>query len=116
MANTTAISYTAPQFTEDDMRQEEEKLSQEERLEIENDVTGNQAIRRETAQTVSEGRAELQRAVDTIEIKDKQAYLEALEHCPGVVRVESDPILFLRCENYNAQVGALGMSYMLRRL
>jgi hypothetical protein len=108
MANTTAISYTAPQFTEDDMRREEENLSQEERLEIENDVYGKQAIRRETAQTLSEGIAELQRALDTIDSKDKQVYLEALEHCPGVVRVESDPILFLRCENYNGQVGAFG--------
>ena len=114
MANTiAAISYTAPQFTEDDMRQEEESLSQEERLEIENDVTGNQAIRRETAQMVSEGMAELQRALDAIDINDNQAYLEALEHCPGIVRAESDPIRFLRCENYNGQVGALlVMSYM----
>jgi hypothetical protein len=110
MAKTiAAISYTAPQFTEDDMRQEEESLSQEERLEIENDVTGKQAIRRETAQTVSQGIAELQRALDAININDKQAYLEALENCPDVVRAESDPIRFLRCENYNSQVGTPGM-------
>jgi hypothetical protein len=110
MANTiAAISYTAPQFTEDDMRQEEESLSQEERLEIENDVTGKQAITRETAQTVSEGIADLRRALDAIHVNDKQAYLEALENCPGIVQVESDPIRFLRCENYNGQVGAPGL-------
>jgi hypothetical protein len=109
MANTiAAISYTAPQFTEDDMRQEEESLSQEERLEIQNDVTGKQAITRETAQTVSEGIAELRRALDAIHVNDKQAYLEALENCPSIVQVESDPIRFLRCENYNGQVGARG--------
>ncbi len=58
---------------------------------------------------VSEGMAELQRALDAIDINDNQAYLEA----PGIVRAESDPIRFLRCENYNGQVGALlVMSYM----
>jgi hypothetical protein len=117
MANTVAaISYTAPRFTEDDMRREEESLSQEERLEIENDVTGNQAIRRETAQTVSEGIAEFQQALDAINVNDKQAYLEALENCPDVVREESDPIQFLRCENYNGRVGTPGMCYMLQQL
>lgn len=108
MANTiaAAISYTAPQFTEDDMRREEERMSKEERLEIENDVTGKQAIRRETARTVSDGIVELQRALDAINGTDKQAYLEALSVCPAVVRAESDPIRFLRCEDYNGRVSS----------
>lgn len=88
------------------MRREEERMSKEERLEIENDVTGKQAIRRETARTVSDGIVELQRALDAINGTDKQAYLEALSVCPAVVRAESDPIRFLRCEDYNGRVSS----------
>ena len=36
--------------------------------------------------------------------RDKRDYLEAKEKCPHVVQKESDPIYFLRCEDYNIKV------------
>ena len=40
--------------------------------------------------------------------RDKRDYLEAKKICPQVVQKESDPIYFLRCEDYNIKVRESG--------
>lgn len=44
--------------------------------------------------------------IDYFMYDDKQAYLEALERCPGVVETESNPLFFLRATNFDPEKAA----------
>jgi hypothetical protein len=48
-------------------------------------------------------------ALEAIPDTEKLAYLKALERAPLVVKRETDPIAFLRCEDYDVWAAALSL-------
>jgi hypothetical protein len=60
---------------------------------------------------------ELHVAIALAPYEDKIAYLEALEKCPELIRTESDPIMFLRRDNFdpNAATRRLFMYWTVRK-
>ena len=48
----------------------------------------------------------LQDAIDLIPKADKVDYLKAKRICPHLFKTESDPMMFLRCDNFNAWAAA----------
>jgi hypothetical protein len=104
MAGSTATSYTAPQLSEEEMKEEIANLADEERADIQHDRTGKQAIKRESVEMLLTKRAEVQQALDTIASGKKQAYLHAMDACGYLFTTESEPLLFFRCEDYNSGV------------
>jgi hypothetical protein len=96
----SVLSITAPLFTADDERLERETLTPEEIDAANQDILGTFSFE-ETDEMKVHGPVELQKALDEIPHEEKEAYLEALERVPHLVQTESNPILFLRSENYN---------------
>lgn len=95
------VSYTAPQFTEEDLKRERESLSVEEREEIDAEVRGTRAILRETPKLIERGLIGMQRTLNEIPDHEKEGYLKALERCPDLVRTETDSLIFLRAERFD---------------
>mmetsp|Transcript_7331 Transcript_7331/g.10712 ORF Transcript_7331/g.10712 Transcript_7331/m.10712 type:complete len:93 (+) Transcript_7331:199-477(+) len=58
---------------------------------------------------MSKAVAEVEQHLDSIDPYDKGEYLEAIEHAPGLVESESNPICFLRFHKYNTQSTARGI-------
>jgi hypothetical protein len=83
---------------------EKASLTEEEKKAIENDIFGQRAILRETPTMVARTCVLMQDAVDLIPDEQKQSYIRALAQCPELVRTESEPLRFLRCERFNAWV------------
>lgn len=53
---------------------------------------------------------EIQGALDMMPAEMKEEYLEAVQKCPSVVESESDPLMFLRREDFNAWAAALRLT------
>jgi hypothetical protein len=98
------FSITSPRITEDDERKERESLTPEEIDELEHDIHGTGFDIVETDDMRLQAVVQLDEAISMIPDTDKVAYLRALELCPELVRMESEPIRFLRSENYNPWV------------
>jgi hypothetical protein len=98
------FSCTAPRWEtkQDDM--EKASLTEEEKKAIENEIFGQRGILRETPTMVARTCALMQDAVDLIPDEQKQSYIQALVQCPELVRTESEPLRFLRCERFNTWV------------
>lgn len=112
------FSISAPQWTEEDERQEIENLTEEELAEIENDLRPGS---RETGSGVAPV-SSLEKADYTNEImeescramqevleavvapKGKAAYLRAMQAAPDLVAAESNPRLFLKRESFDVEV------------
>jgi hypothetical protein len=98
------LSCTAPRWEDKQDEMEKVSLSEEEKKAIEDDIFGNRAITREAPAMVAQARTLIQDAIDLIPDEQKEAYFRALVQCPELVRSESEPLRFLRCEAFNAWV------------
>jgi hypothetical protein len=90
-------------MTPEEETEELEKLSSEERKRLKDDMYGRTCFE-ETDEMRSSGPLLLKRALAILPTEEKDAYLEALGRSPDVVRVETDPIAFLRTDEYCAEV------------
>jgi hypothetical protein len=97
------MSATAPQFLPEQEKYERATLSPEEIAEIEEDINGIVKFK-ETEEMKQTGVLGLQKAMEAISNFEKWAYKEACEVAPELVEMESNPVSFLRCERYNAEV------------
>jgi hypothetical protein len=107
----STYSITSPRFTEQDDRQEQESLAPAERAEIQNDMFGT-AADSDVVDTLAirvQAALEMEEELARIPARDKREYAQALEVCPELFRqeAEADPLLFLRCEDFHAQVRIL---------
>jgi hypothetical protein len=100
-----SLSATAPQFLPEHEKQERSLLSEEERQQVSDDIHGN-VYYEETEFMRCNGTRLLKEALDMIDVLQKSAYLEACQLVPELVQRESNPVGFLRCEQYNAWTAA----------
>lgn len=98
------FSFTTPQVTAEEEKEERAALTEEEKRKIHNDMHGEDNGLEETPEMLSGGALLLREALDAIAKEDKLDYLEAVERNPRLVELECDLIAFLRSENYNAWV------------
>lgn len=98
------ISFTAPRFSEEELAMERRSLSQAELAEIDADVLGTRPVLRETEQLVRRGLSELNAAIRALDPCKTMVYKEALKRCPDLVATETDPLIFLRSESFDAKV------------
>ena len=99
-----AFSFSAPRFTDEDEARELAEMTEEERLEVQQDLYGTHVELEETDDLRETLLEEMQTCLDAIPDDDKRVYLEACQVCPRIVTSESAPIRFLRCENYQPEV------------
>jgi hypothetical protein len=104
----SVLSITAPQFTGEDARLEQETYSDEEVEGAQRDLLGRPAL--EETQLSEEDLEQLlqdfYQALEEITLEEKEAYVEALERVPQLVELESNPLTFLRAEEYHAWAAA----------
>jgi hypothetical protein len=100
----SCISFTAPQFTAEDQQREQESLTDADRTAIQEKLLGWMALRRETPQFLEKGVQQLEHALSEIPMTQKEAYQRALERAPEVVQDETNPVAFLRAEDYQPEV------------
>jgi hypothetical protein len=102
----SAFTASAPMVTKQDEIIEREALTDDERQIICDEVYGTEIIMPETETMLTEGTALMAQALQGIPDTEKLAYLEALERAPELVKRESDPVAFLRCEKYDCWAAA----------
>jgi hypothetical protein len=98
-----AFSISAPQLSEEEQQREKDALTNEERLEISQDVAGRARFI-ETPEMTRQGLVKFQQELSQIPHKTKDAYLQAMQRAPQLVETETNPIKFLRCERFDAKV------------
>jgi hypothetical protein len=109
----SVLSITAPQFTSEDERLEQETYTPEELDAAQKDVSGEISSREkenpedDTPEAVPLEQQEqerqvlqqaMQQALQEIPLEEKDAYLEAMERVPQLIDLESPPHLFLKAE------------------
>ena len=104
------ISYTTPQFTEDEFQKEQSSLPAAKVRSMDLEKRGLNAILRETPQIVEQGMADLEKSLEVMPDAGKLEYLQAVLRCPELVKTESDPLLFLRAELYNGRAAAIRLT------
>jgi hypothetical protein len=97
------FTFSAPEMSLEEEREELEQLSNDERQKIKDHKYGSGCFK-ETEEMRSSGRSQLKEALVLLPAEEKDAYLEALERCPDVVRAETDFIAFIRADEYCAEV------------
>jgi hypothetical protein len=102
----SCFTFTAPEVTEQQEKEEREALTDEERKKLHEDLYGGEQLVGETEELLQNGTRMLREALLAIPDEEKVAYLEALEIAPLLVERESDPAAFLRCEKYDAWAAA----------
>jgi hypothetical protein len=105
----STFSITAPRFTEEADRQEQEGLSPAERAEMQSDVFGtatDDSAVVETPALRDQAVGEMEEELARIPAHDKREYAQALEVCPELFSQgsEADPLRFLRCEDFHGKV------------
>lgn len=101
------ISYTAPTFSEKDLIEERLSLSSEQRAQIDEVLLGTRPVQRETDELRVDGLQVMRESLEQLDIKEKESYLQALRECPELVESETDPLIFLRSEDYDGKVSCL---------
>lgn len=119
--NGWAVSYSAPAFFPNDEQDEKDNLSPEENKLIEDELHGAQVFDFDSFETpgqISEGLDVLHQCLKNLDPKLTATYFEALEKVPELVRRETDPIMFLRAEHYDAERAAsrLAMHWKERKM
>ena len=105
MPHVGSFSITAPRFTAAEETEERLALSSEEREKVAKDLFGGDPnALPEEEKHLSELISQVRIAIDNIHVAEKQEYLRAQQICPHLVEKESDPVRFLRCDNYHAEV------------
>ena len=103
-----AFSFTAPHVTPEQEREEKESLSDERRQEIHNELYGidqHHPDRTAAHETPDQILAELDDAINELPTQQTMDYFEAKRLAPRLVfETESDPMMFLQCENFNCEV------------
>ena len=97
------FSISAPQLTKEEQQREKDALTEEERLEIQKDIQGTARFL-ETEEMTVNGLEQFQQELEQIPNDEKEAYLEAMQRSPDLVKTETNPIKFLRCEHFNVKV------------
>ena len=101
-------SMTAPCFTPQEEQEERDSLSNEEADYLQKEILGDNdtfIVDFESNNDVTICIQELKQYIDeSISMIDKKEYLHAIQVCPHLVETETNPILFLRSENYNIKV------------
>ena len=99
------LLFTAPQFTPDQLQEERQGLSEEERAACDADVEGTAVpLRSPLGDAVTE---QMRAQLNEIPESEKLDYLRALELCPRVVASESAHEAFLRATSAHPQEAAL---------
>lgn len=122
----SAISITAPQITDEEVRREQETYTPEEIEAARLDVYGGSSYSTETTEMpVLEGTVKdaadpavlelFRQTLDDYPPEDKEASLEALERAPYLIGAETDPQLFLRGNTVIAAVECFINYWELRR-
>lgn len=104
-----AFSFSAPRFTEEDEIRELAAMTDAEREEVRHDLYGTHVEKEETSELLETCLEQFQTCLESIPEEEKQVYLEACRQCPELVETESAPIRFLRSENYDPEVSAIGL-------
>ena len=105
----TFSSVTAPSWSKEDERREEESLSPEERQQIYSDLFGEQVEASESSNACAfhtDAMVKLVEAIENISNSHKIVYLEAMRLNPKLVTRESQLSYFLKHENYNEKAAA----------
>jgi len=107
MTTIGAFSITAPRFTAEQEEAERSSLSQEERDKVVNDLFGGNAHALPSAEEhLPQLVTHMSEELDKIDDAEKEGYLLALKQCPHLVAKESDPVRFLRCDDYQTEKAA----------
>jgi hypothetical protein len=99
-----AFSFSAPRFTEEDEVEEVASMSEEERIEVTQDLYGTYTLPTETSDMIAGCMQAMERALERIEPSEKESYLQAKERCPELLETESNPLRFLRSQAYDPEV------------
>ena len=104
-------SLTAPCFTKQNEQEERESLSPEEAKYLQSEITGIDdtfILDYETTHDIEHCVKEVEQYIDdNVGGVQKKEYLQALDKCPELVEKETNPIMFLRSENYNIEVRSI---------
>ncbi|KAL3905494.1 MAG: hypothetical protein SGILL_009656 [Bacillariaceae sp.] len=110
------LSITAPQFTPEDERLEQEELTPEETEAAKIDLLGEALLDESTRSSldasvrtdeeVANILQEFHEGLAALEPEEKAAFLEAMEKVPRLVDLESPPLDFVTAENYNTWAAA----------
>lgn len=110
VAKNACMSFTAPQFSLDDEQAERDNLPVEVEDALRQDLCGITAIRRETSAWLQECRRTMHEFLrHEIPAERQVAYQEALHRAPELVADDSDPVVFLRAEDYDPEAAAWRM-------
>ncbi|KAL3915948.1 MAG: hypothetical protein SGARI_008072, partial [Bacillariaceae sp.] len=122
------FSFTAPHITPEEEQRERQNLTDEMKAELERDLYGGGGdsddatandivVEEEADEFLSEKLQEMEDELSRIPSNQLKDYTHAKKVCPELVTTESDPIKFLRCENYNAAAAAkrLQLYWKMRR-
>ncbi len=106
----SSLSITAPQFTSEQERHEQESILDEEHQAARRDLYGGGAatplLPTCDASYSEDVEREFRRALEELPMEDKEGYLEALERAPLLVQQESNSQLFLRAEQHQPWAAA----------
>jgi hypothetical protein len=117
----SVLSITAPQFTSEDERLEQETYTPIELDAAQNDILGHTSLKDHNDDDYDDDdddppleeeeqehvlQQALQQALQEIPVEEKDAYLEAMERVPQLVDLESPPHLFLKAEHYEPWAAA----------
>ena len=104
--NMSVFSFSAPYVTEEEEKQERQDLTEQEKLELERDLYGYPddvtELQESSEQIEMRALEMIVQAIEELPISTKEEYLKAVELVPDLVETESNPLPFLRCENWNA--------------
>lgn len=105
------VSYSAPEFSAQDEREERASLSKEERQTIEDEVRGTQVFvcndLEESPERASIRLTELEECLrNKLPATSTAAYFEALDRVPGLIIRETNPYMFIRAEHFNIEKAA----------
>ena len=110
MASSFGFSYTAPQFTKEDEEKEIADLTPKAKEGILDDLYGRNSneliMDGDVPEITAEQLAAVRDAMDRIPIEDRSGFIKASVRCPELIEIETDPAIFLRHENYDAELAA----------
>ena len=101
-----AFSFSAPRFSAEDEIREQATLTEDEQLQIANDLTGNSNVSHPavSAEDLHFALEQFHSELGLIPDDKKSSVLHAMREVPELVQRESSPMLFLRAEAFDSKV------------
>ena len=101
-----AFSFSAPRFSAEDELREHATLTEDEQLQIANDLMGNsnESHPELTPEDVHFALEQFHSELDLIPDNEKSSVVHAMREAPELVQRESNPMLFLRAEAFDSKV------------